>query len=891
MPYTIDSNPGTKQVNKEKDEERGGSGLLAAAALFAVFTLVFFRPLIFNPGGMIYSPLSDLVGQTFGWKLLIRDTLWSSGNLALWNPHLMCGNPILGNLNYALFFPMHLLYLLLPVGPAASWTYLLTHFLGGLAAWYYLRTVGIRNWGAILGGLAFGFGVRNLGHLANGFVGHLETLPFLPLAFAFTARLADRRTWIHAAALALTLAVILFSAFAQIFLYLMFILPLYLAWLLFSDRGRGRDGGGTWWLPAVQFTIAVVLAGGLAAVHLLPAVQLLPEISRSTELSPELYRLGSLPLRHFFTLVNPELLGRIVPQWSYFGSAYFWTLAFYTPILMLPLAFLSFCDPAGRRHRNFFLILIPAIFLFSMGTYGPVYDFCHRFIPGVRLFREPARILFFLPLAMAVLAGFGWNALQRIAVQSGSAERRRATLLVSAAALLVLLLAAGYGVYLNDGAQEAITVSFETSATFFSSHSRGIALQVAEYRVSLERLLTRTMPASLLFFASSLGLIITVLKRGHTMSSDTLKGLALLILVADLLFFGRGYLKTVDSRKLFLKPNPLVQQLTDLQAVEPPFRVVDLSGALTDNMACAAGIDKVGGYDPINLLGTQRYFDAINGREDQNSTAWTLRVEPGFRRELLDLLNARYLLTRQSMDGHQGLELVASFEPLPVTLQNFGQVAIPGVRLYRNTRAAPRAWFVARAVPLDPGRSLAEQLEQIDPAGVVLLENGEHTFGADPKPVNGYREAEVRMTGPGGLEVEGEFPGPGWLVISQAWSGGWTAEDAKSGLTMPVLRANGMLTAVLVEGAGRQRIRLNYCPPGLNAGMALSTLSLLGVVAMAFAGRRFRWPPAKSAKGRPIEEKSQSDEHQLVDKGDWVRPQEVKQEEQVEGDGQGIEDA
>ena len=42
------------------------------------------------------------------------------------------------------------------------------------------------------------------------------------------------------------------------------------------------------------------------------------------------------------------------------------------------------------------------------------------------------------------------------------------------------------------------------------------------------------------------------------------------------------------------------------------------------------GIDKVGGYDPINLRATQRTFDAINNRSEQSSAAWTLRVEPGF---------------------------------------------------------------------------------------------------------------------------------------------------------------------------------------------------------------------------------------------------------------------
>lgn len=831
-----------------RNEWKGG---LTAAAIIALFALVFFRSLVLHPGGMIYSPLSDLVGQTFGWKLLVRDTLWSGGGLALWNPHLMCGNPILGNLNYALLFPMHLLYLLLPTGAAASWTYLLTHFLAALSAWYYLRVIGVRNWGALIGGLAFGFGVRNLGHLTNGFVGHLETLPLLPLTFAYTAKLAWLRCWRHTAALALVLAVILFSAFAQIFLYLMFILPFYFVWLVFCEKEDRR-----WLLSTAQFSLAVALACGLAAVHLLPALQLLPELSRSSELAPELYRLGSLPLRHFFTLVNPELFGRIVPRWSYFGSAYFWTLAFYTPLLLLPLAFLSLCQTAGRRHRNFFLALIPLLLLFAMGPYGPLYGFCHRFIPGVSLFREPARILFFFPLAMAVLAGLGWNGLRRIMVQAAAGKGRTARLLVAGAALLVSLLAAGYAVY-NDDADEAKAQSFAVSESFFG----GSGGRAADYGGNLEQLLPRTLTASLILFTASFGLLFFALRRGQRMKSDSFKGLALLVLAADLLFFGRGYLRTADSGELFLKENQLLARLLELQHDEQPFRVADLSGALTDNLACAFGIDKAGGYDPINLKVTQRYFDAINRREDQSSAAWTLRVEPGFRRELLDRLNVRYLLSRDELEM-EGLELVQRFEPLPVTLQNYGQVRLPGVRLYRNRHSFPRAWFIAEGVPADLPDSAAHPAT---PAAVVSRE-------------------------PNQLLVEIDAPSAGLLVVSQAWSAGWRAEYAGSGKSLPLYPVHEMLIGVTLELSGKQRVRLFYRPPGLVAAMALSILSLLALVALVSAGRRPGRPPAQPAQRSAVEEKPQSDEHELVEEGERVDPYEVEHQKQVKADGERVEE-
>lgn len=846
----VKPHPDRETVKSTGKEQQQGKGVLAAAAIIGVFTLVYFRSVLLYPGGMVYSPLSDLVGQTFGWKMLIRDTLWGSGALPLWNPHLMCGYPILGNLNYALLFPMHLLYLLLPTGPAASWTYLLTHFCAAMAAWYFLRVIGVRNRGAIIGGLAYRFGVRNMGHLTNGFVGHLETLPFLPLAFACTARLAVQRNWRHVAALALVLAVILFSAFAQIFLYLMFILPLYFAWLVHAGKEDRR-----WLLSGLQFALAVTLACGLAAAHLLPAVQLLPELSRSSEMAPELYRLGSLPLRHFFTLVNPELFGRIGPQWSYFGSAYFWTLTFYTPLFLLPLAFLSFCQQAGRRQRTFFVALIPALLLFAMGTYGPVYDFCHRFIPGVSLFREPARILFFFPLAMAVLAGLGWDGLRQVMDRGTKGERRQALWLVAGAALLISLLAAGYAVY-HDGAAEIVAQSFEVSAAFFG----GGAGRAAAYAEQLEQLLPKTVAASLVFFCASFGLLFFALKRGPLLKSDSLQGLALLILAADLLFFGRGYLATADSEQLFLQSTPLVQRLVDLQDGEQPFRVADLSGALSDNQACVFGIDKAGGYDPINLKVTQRRFDALNRREEQSSVAWTLRVEPGFRRELLDKLNVRYLVSREPLT-QKGLQLVETFEPLPVTLQNYGQVRLPGVRLYRNNRAFPRAWFVPG--PVSP-----------DPAGGTDL---------------AFTAATVIAREPNRLLIEADCTGAGMLVVSQAWSKGWKADLLGSGEPLTVCLVDDMLTGVMLDRTGKQQVRLFYRPPGLWAGMAISTISLLGLAALVLAGGRPGRPPSQTAQRRAVEEETDGDQHELVHKGDRVDPQQVEHQQEIDGDGQGKE--
>jgi hypothetical protein len=202
--------------------------------------------------------------------------------------------------------------------------------------------------------------------------------------------------------------------------------------------------------------------------------------------------------------------------------------------------------------------------------------------------------------------------------------------------------------------------------------------------------------------------------------------------------------------------------------------------------------------------------------------------------------------------------LVETFDPLPVTLQNFGRVSIPGVRLYRNLRAAPRAWFVR-------GGTLPD-----DPAAA-------------------YTPAAVAEYGPNGLVVQGDFPQSGLLVISQAWARGWSATDGSSGDPLPVRRAYGMFTAVEVAG-GRQRVRLAYRPPGLRSGVVVSAFSLLIVGGLLLGGLLARRPPAKTAQRRPVEEESQQDQQQLVDEGQRVEAQQVQHQQEIDGDGQGKEE-
>jgi hypothetical protein len=95
--------------------------------------------------------------------------------------------------------------------------------------------------------------------------------------------------------------------------------------------------------------------------------------------------------------------------------------------------------------------------------------------------------------------------------------------------------------------------------------------------------------------------------------------------------------------------------------------------------------------------------------------------------------------------------------------------------------------------------------------------------------------------GDGGFGVTTERPAV--LVVSTLWLDGWSA--TVNGRDVPVARANGLVLAIPLE-AGLNDVHLEFTPPGLKAGAAITLASLLiliGIGVVPLAARRLRRSP------------------------------------------------
>ncbi len=208
----------------------------------------------------------------------------------------------------------------------------------------------------------------------------------------------------------------------------------------------------------------------------------------------------------------------------------------------------------------------------------------------------------------------------------------------------------------------------------------------------------------------------------------------------------------------------------------------DLQGLWQPDTAALAGLQDVGGVDnPLALRSFVDFWESLGGR--------------GERR--YDLLNVKYVLVREGTPLPEG-KFTKVFGP------------VRGIEVYENRSFAPRAWVAPADVDLNN-----------------VLPPSEPT----PAQVITYTPTQMR------LRVKTDEPG--WLIVSEFWYPGWSAEvnDASTSIA-PV---NGAFRGVAVP-PGESEVILTYRPASFTWGLALAGAGVAGLAALLWSAR-FRRPP------------------------------------------------
>lgn len=734
-----------------------GRGLVVAAPVHALASLMFLAPALltgalvlparllnsnypwgaYRPGQIDITPrLGDAILQFYPWFLYwgrcVRSGLWPH-----WNPYSAVGVPFAANPLTGSYFPLTALSL---AGPA-GWNLLLFSrlFLAGITAFAWLRSLGRSREAATLGSLAYAFCLPLVAWLPTSYANVNAVFPLLLLTarnVALHARTRDAGLF-GLALLFVHLGGHPESAFLDCAVAV-------LVW------GHGVLGAPT---RLRRRSLGLLLSGGVAgtvaaSAHLLPFLEYL---SKSRVLLEGEHNPMVLPVRSLLTWILPGSMNLPIDEAGFAGDSILCLAVFALfrgrCLRLLPMA-IAAVAPVGVAYG------LPVLRL--LGEIPPL----HRTMTH--------RGLYITALALATLAGAGWDRLRALARRTGWRTAIAASLPAAAIVLLAGLLHAWhFGITVRDLAP-------------------CIALTLAPL------IIAPTVSTRFLRWASVVGLAILDLWRPAF-----------------------GYHAVVPREDVLFST-----RLTDFLASDTaPHRVLPTNGLLPPNVNVPYGIQSLLSYDALDVEEEILFLRRLGGYAGRG---YYSGVRPGqlSNPRVAELLDMKYVLD-EPLQPRLDTEGFRSRTGFALSLV----YDAPDGRVYRLDSDPGRVWIPAGVVA-DPGfRSFNALLDRRDPrASSHLFLDAVEVVG----PVGGGA-ARIAASAPGRIEARVTRTETGWVVFSEFFSRDWRA--TVNGSSVAPVRANGILTAVPVP-AGESTVTLLYLPRSFRIGLGISACGLVALGAL-----------------------------------------------------------
>jgi O-antigen/teichoic acid export membrane protein len=458
---------------------------LLAALILLILPLLLFWPVTVGPGTLLpadnlfaFEPwasyraqlgvgqpqnqlLSDLVLENYVWKKFIRESL-AAGDLPLWNPYILSGQPFLANGQHSALYPFSFLFYFLPLSKAYGWFTVSQLWLAGLGMYVFVRTLRAGRLGALAAGITYSLSAFFV--VSVVFTMIIAAAVWLPPVLAMIEMIIRKQEekgqsgyspipYVVGGAAALGLQTL--AGHVEMTYYTLLVAGYYAFFRLLMLWRRQATLRFVWRL-AVWLLLMAVLGLGLGAVQLVPMYEVVTQNFRDNSVTLAQVRGWALPLRRLATFIIPDFFGSPAHH-SYFNLLT-WRWQSLGPnahgqinplcahctawdtktaveagayVGILPLALAALAVVQGLRaaygvfrkqsteheiHNTFYAsTTIPVILIFTLLTvlsllfaFGtPLYGLLFYGLPGWNQLHSPFRWIFPYTLSVAVLAGLG----------------------------------------------------------------------------------------------------------------------------------------------------------------------------------------------------------------------------------------------------------------------------------------------------------------------------------------------------------------------------------------------------------------------------------------------------------------------------------------------------
>ncbi len=727
-----------------------------------------------------------------GWKFFF-DSL-RSGELTLWSPWTLGGTPtydaVAGDASYPLFL---LLGLLLPVEKVVGINFVLHCLMGGAFAFILLRGhFRLDRFISASLAMAYMLNTNYLSLIYSGHTGKFHVLSWLPLGLYFLLETMEKgATWRKLLGLSLTVTMMVLTGHLQFTYYVLMGYFLYYAFLTAASI-RGKDYRETTSL-AVRFWGPILLGVGLCFPLLWAPLQYNKSFSVRGEASHQTFEHAtswSMHPEEAISLVVPEFTGLNEHYW---GRNPFKLNSEYPGIAVWVLGLFGLI--AFRRGFSMVWAGVGILaIIFGLGAHTPLFQIFYAVIPGIKSFRAPSMMLFWLATSLLLMSAHAMRLLTTDPkITSADRQRWSKRLLQFGGGIAAILILAG----LSGG------TAYEIWNAFISADQ---VTNLANQKSAVGAFDFGAIRCGVLILA----LVFAVRKWILQDLNERAFAMALAVIVAaDLYSVGSHFIETYDFDRMFPREAAIEKIKTDPSA----FRIFGMPGTFPK------------GYTQYHKLGSVedwvdqefRLYRAFRGNDYSRNPFFMENLKQNQDgsvegNHFLDMLNVKYLCYR-----------------LP---------DYPGVQVSENRSALPRAWFVTqwesvsvesqidrmRAPEFDPHR-----LALLDPASA--LPSGGMADSLLPNP-----KIEREMFKNNSLRYHVQNDKEGILLVSEVWFPFWRLRvDGKS---QSLLRANYLFRGVHLL-PGDHRIEMQYVSDTLLEALWGSFLAGLGLIALCFGWSRF----------------------------------------------------
>lgn len=433
---------------------RFASPLYELAALGGLAVL-YALPILLRPGDVL--PFGGDLDSVVAPYAFVRESILAL-RFPTWNPYYTTGQPYLGDPLASYLYPVILVPVIaFGVIPGLKLAIVCSFFLAGAGQWLLGRMAGLSRWLCLWSAALFMLSGNLAAKFSGGQLEKVLSYPWIPFSMALVllALRRPRPCWIALAALSTAMPV--FSGDYYVFLYTVIagiVIAITDAAFRMSQSGKVRPA-----LASVGLYGGILsLALGLAAVRLLPSLELLPRMFRIVDPftgSQHLYGVLADFLLFPRRLYAEPLLAQL---FGYNGQLWWEWYAFLGPLPFVGLFFLhrAWRQPDARRQVIIFATLaVVSLLVIANGYVYSPFHWLWQALPALSGFRLPVRALVLTTSTLLLLAAFGF------AFWRSDGWRRYVKAGVLGLGVATALVANGYVLYTAEpvpeyGAREAI---------------------------------------------------------------------------------------------------------------------------------------------------------------------------------------------------------------------------------------------------------------------------------------------------------------------------------------------------------------------------------------------------------------------------------------------------